>query len=176
MAVWDALSWAGVNDDPGTLPWTRLTSASAWRRRKEAWMATARRVKRLRDLVAQIELLPDSPDRERLLSEFRSRVVDVDTGVTPRAMLPVRESAPVLRRPPERDRAPSITRLAPPPPAPAVELARPASVAGRSKNVEEPFWVDERLSLEDSLRLSSLAPVRTRGDRAVPSWMLGLRG
>src|SRR5918992_762589 len=30
MAVWDALSWAGVNDDPGTLPWTRLTSASAW--------------------------------------------------------------------------------------------------------------------------------------------------
>src|SRR5688572_11364947 len=102
-------------------------------------MATGRRVKRLRDLVGQIELLPDSQDRDRLLSEFRSRVVDVDTGVTPRAMLPLRESAaPVLRRPPERDRTPSITRMAPPPPAPAVELARPASVAGRSKSVEEP--------------------------------------
>ena len=57
-------------------------------------MATGRRVKRLRDLVAQIELLPVSPDREHLLSEFRSRVVDVDTGVTPRAMLPLRETAP----------------------------------------------------------------------------------
>ena len=139
-------------------------------------MATGRRVKRLRDLVAQIELLPDSPDRERLLSEFRSRVVDVDTGVTPRAMLPLRESAPVLRRPPERDRSPSITRMAPPPPAPAVELARPASVAGRSKNVEEPFWVDERLSLEDSLRLSPLPSFGRGAKRAVPSWTLGLRG
>ena len=139
-------------------------------------MATGRRVKRLRDLVAQIELLPDSQDRERLLSEFRSRVVDVDTGVTPRALLPLRESAPVLRRPPERDKAPSITRMAPPPPAPAVELARPASVAGRSKNVEEPFWVDERLSLEDSLRHSPLPTFGRGAKRAVPAWTLGLRG
>jgi hypothetical protein len=139
-------------------------------------MATGRRVKRLRDLVAQIELLPDSPDRERLLSEFRSRVVDVDTGVAPRAMLPLRESAPVVRRPPERDRAASTTRMAPPPPAPTVELARPASVAGRSKNVEEPFWVDERLSLEDSLRLSPLPMFGRGAKRAVPSWTLGLRG
>ena len=139
-------------------------------------MATGRRVKRLRDLVAEIELLPVSPDRERLLSEFRSRVVDVDTGVTPRAMLPLRESAPVLRRPPQRDRAPSITRMAPPPPAPAVELARPASAADRSKNVEEPFWVDERLSLEDSLRLSPLPKFGRGAKRAVPPWTLGLRG
>jgi hypothetical protein len=140
-------------------------------------MATGRRVKRLRDLVAQIELLPVSPDRDRLLSEFRSRVVDVDTGVTPRAMLPLREPAlaPVLRRPPQRDRAPSITRMAPPPPAPAVEFARPASAASRSKNLEEPLLVDERRSLEDSLGLSPLFHVRTRSERAVPSWTLGLR-
>jgi hypothetical protein len=141
-------------------------------------MGTGQRVKRLRDLVAAIELLPVSPDRERLLSEFRSRVVDVDTGVTPRAMLPLRESAPapVLRRPPQRDRAPSITRMAPPPPAPAVEFARPASAVSRSKNVEEPFLVDGRLSLEDSLRLSPLPHVRTRSEPDVPSWTLGLRG
>jgi len=140
-------------------------------------MATGRRVKRLRDLVAHIELLPVSPDRDRLLSEFRSRVVDVDTGVTPRAMLPLREPAlaPVLRRPPQRDRAPSITRMAPPPPAPAVEFARPASAASRSKNLEEPLLVDERRSLEDSLWLSPLFHVRTRSERAVPSWTLGLR-
>jgi hypothetical protein len=141
-------------------------------------MATGRRVKRLRDLVAQIELLPASPDRERLLCEFRSRVVDVDTGVTPRAMLPLREPAlaPVLRRPPHRDRAPSIARMAPPPPAPAVEFARPASAASRSTNFEEPFWVDERLSLEDSLRLSPLPMFGRGAKRAVPSWTLGLRG
>jgi hypothetical protein len=141
-------------------------------------MATGRRVKRLRDLVAEIELLPVSPDRDRLLSEFRCRVVDVDTGVTPRAMLPLREPAlaPVPRRPPQRDRAPSITRIAPPPSARAVEFARHASAASRSKNLEEPFWVDERLSLEDSLRLSPLPHVRTRSERAVPSWTLGLRG
>jgi hypothetical protein len=141
-------------------------------------MATERRVKRLRDLVAQIELLPVSPERDRLLSEFRSRAVDVDTGVTPRAMLPVREPAlaPVLRRPPQRDKAPSIARMAPPPPAPAVGFVRPASAVGRSKNLEEPSWVDERLSREDSLRLSPLRHVRTRSERAVASWTLGLRG
>jgi hypothetical protein len=139
-------------------------------------MVTARRVKRLRDLIAEIELLPVSPDRDRLLSEFRSRAVDVDTGATPRAMLPLREPAPAPaldHKPPQRARAPSMTRM-PPPPALAVEFARPASAAGRSKNLE-PFWVDRRLSLEDPLRLSP-PDIRTRGDRAVPSWTLGLRG
>src|SRR5829696_1313604 len=119
-------------------------------------MATGRRVKRLRDLVAQIELLPVSPDRDRLLSELRSRAVDVDTGVTPRAVLPMREPVlpPVPRRPPQRDEAPSIARMAPSPPAPAVEFAPPASAANRSKEPEEPFWLDERLSTEDSLGFS----------------------
>jgi hypothetical protein len=140
-------------------------------------MVTARRVKRLRDLIAEIELLPVSPDRDRLLSEFRSRAVDVDTGATPRAMLPLREPAPapVLdHKPPQRARAPSMTRMAPPPPALAVEFARPASAASRSRSLE-PFWGDARLSLEDSPRLSP-PYVRTRGDRAVPPWTRGLRG
>jgi hypothetical protein len=141
-------------------------------------LATKRRVKRLRDLVAQIELLPVSPDRDRLLSEFRSRAVDVETGVTPRAMLPLREPllAPVPPTPTQRRKAPSTARMVPPPPAPAVEFARPASAANRSTNPEEPFWVDERLSLEASLQFSPLRRVRTRSGRAAPSWMLGLRG
>jgi hypothetical protein len=141
-------------------------------------MVTRQRVRRLRDLVAHIERLPVSPDRDRLLSEFRSRAVDVDTGVTPRAILPLREpaSAPVLHRRPQRDRAPSTTRMAPPPPAPVAEPARPASAASRSTNPDEPFWVDEQLSLEDLLRLSPLPHGRTRGDRTVPAWTLGLRG
>ena len=77
-------------------------------------MATGRRVKRLREMVHQIERLPESPDRERLLSEVRSRAVDVDTGVTPRAMFPLREPepAPVLPRPPKRNRSTSITHFA----------------------------------------------------------------
>ena len=62
-----------------------------------------------------------------------------------------------------------MTRMAPPPPAPAVELARPASADGRSKNVEEPFWVDERLSLDDSLRLSPLPMFGRGAKRAVPA-------
>jgi hypothetical protein len=54
----------------------------------------AGRVKRLKDLVELLEQLPASPDRDRVLSEVRSRAVDVDTGVKPRAMLPVREPVP----------------------------------------------------------------------------------
>jgi hypothetical protein len=140
-------------------------------------MATTRRVKQLRDLVDQIVLLPVSPERDRLLSEVRSRAVDVDTGVKPRAMLPLRElaPAPVVRTRPQRDSRPS-RGWQPSPAAPAVELACCASAASRSKNREETFRVDERLSLEDSLRLSPLPHVPTRDHRAIPSWTLGLRG
>jgi hypothetical protein len=128
----------------------------------------ANRIKRLKDLVDQLERLPASPDRDRVLSEVRSRAVDLDTGVTPRAMLPVREPEPppVL---PKRHRA--ITRTAPPPPPPAVELARSLIVPAASTDLEPAVCLDERLSLEDS----PLPYVRAH-DRAVPPWTLGLRG
>ena len=54
-------------------------------------MTTEQRVRRLREMVAGIERLPASPERDHLLSEVRSRAVDVDTDMTPRAMLPLRE-------------------------------------------------------------------------------------
>jgi hypothetical protein len=140
-------------------------------------MATGRRVKRLREMVDQIERLPASPERDRLVSEFRSRAVDVDTGVTPRAMLPLREPAPAPPSPPKRDRSTSITRMAPPPQGPAVEFARSASAASSGyKRVEQPPWLDGRLSLEDSLQPSPLREVRGRGGRPLPPWTLGLRG
>ena len=63
-------------------------------------MTRSGRVERLKHLIAEIELLPVSPERERLLSEFRSRAVDVDTGVAPRAMLPMSEPAPDAARAP----------------------------------------------------------------------------
>lgn len=131
----------------------------------------AKRIKRLKDLVDLLERLPASPDRDRVLSEVRSRAVDLDTGVTPRAMLPVREPAPppVLPKPPKR--ASSITWTAPAPPAPAVEFAHSPFALGLSKDLEQTVCLDERLSLEDS----PLPHVRAQGDRAVPPWTLGLR-
>ena len=54
----------------------------------------AERVKRLKDLTDMVLRLPESPDRDRLLHEVRSRAVDLDTGVTPRGMVPLREPAP----------------------------------------------------------------------------------
>jgi hypothetical protein len=134
----------------------------------------ANRVKRLKDLVEMLERLPPSPDRDRVLSEVRSRAVDVDTGVTPRAMLPVREPSPppVLPKLPKRDRARSITRTAPPPPARPIELAHSPFANGRSKDLDQTVGLDERLSLEDS----PLPHVQAHGDRAIPSWRLGLRG
>ena len=141
-------------------------------------MATGRRVERLKDMVNRIERLPASEVRDRLLSEVRSRAVDVDTGVTPRAMLPLREPAPppTLRRPPKRDRTTIISRAAPQPPTAAVEPARRSPAAGSGKDPRQSVWLDDRLSLEDTLQLSPLPYVRVRGNRTVPPWTFGLRG
>jgi hypothetical protein len=70
--------------------------------------ASARRRTQLKRLVERLEQLPASPERERMLSEVRSRAVDLDTGVTPRAMLTV--DAPILgpRRPPNNRRSPTL--------------------------------------------------------------------
>jgi hypothetical protein len=142
-------------------------------------MATGRRIRRLNDMVERIERLPASEVRDRLLSEVRSRAVDVDTGVTPRAMLPLREPAPpplLLRRPPKRNRTTMISRAAPPPPTPVVEPARRSPAAGRGNEPEQSVWLDDRLSLEDTLQLSPLPYIRVRGNRTVPPWTFGLRG
>ena len=125
-------------------------------------MTRTERLKRLRDTIAEIELLPASPERDRLLSEFRSRAVDIDTGVAPRGMLPMAEPAPVT------DRAPRRPRQAPLPPEPAVELPSP----DRAEPRDDPFWVAEWLSLEEA----QSPPRRTRDGRAVPPWTFGLRG
>ena len=61
------------------------------------------RRRRLKDMVARLERLPASPQRDQMLREVRSRAVDLDCGVAPQAILPV--DAPILgprRPPPER--------------------------------------------------------------------------
>jgi hypothetical protein len=97
------------------------------------------RVERLRDLVQVIERLPVSPERDRLLSEVRARAVDVDTGVRPRAMLPLREPAPAPARPrsPTPERVASIIPALRPLPPGAVAFSRPAFRCGCSTHVDE---------------------------------------
>jgi len=151
-----------------------LSSACSRARYGALRMDNTPRVQRLRELIAQLESLPASPDRDRLLNEFRSRAVDVDTGVTPRAVLPMREPGDALivkSRPREGSRG--VPRAAPPAPALTVDQPRPAPVANPDATLDEPFWASERLSLDDS---EPAAPVGSRGDRIVPPWTLGLRG
>src|SRR5687767_3534008 len=109
----------------------------------------AQRIKRLKDLVDQLERLPPSSDRDRVLSEVRSRAVDLDTGVTPRAMLPVREPLPppAVRKPPNCDRASSITRRAAPPSS-AAQPVRSGLATATSADLEQALCLDEHLSLE----------------------------
>jgi hypothetical protein len=136
------------------------------------------RLKRLKDLVDQLERLPASPDRDRVLAEVRSRAVDVDTGVTPRAMLPVREPTPPPSAPrprPERYRPGAITRR--PSPARPVQPARPAPAPARASagDLGVLLW-DDRASLEDSPELAPLPHAPGNPDSSVPPWALGLRG
>jgi len=72
-------------------------------------VASKDRRERLKLLLDRIAQLPESPERDRMLWEVRSRTVDLDTGVSPREMVPVQ--APILgpRRPPRRR---WVTRLA----------------------------------------------------------------
>ena len=137
-------------------------------------MATEPRIQRLRDMVAQLERLPASPDRDRLLDEVRSRAVDVDTGVTPRSMLPMREPgpAPVITRPTPRHGAKITRRVAPWTPAPSAGSARRSDAAGPTNDPEQWPVPGGHLSLEDTPQ----PHVLVSGNRAVPPWTLGLRG
>ena len=71
-------------------------------------LASPRRHTQLKRLVARLELLPASPQRDWMLCEVRSRAVDLDTGVPPRAMLPV--DAPIAAPEPPQDHRRSRTR------------------------------------------------------------------
>jgi len=139
-------------------------------------MATEPRIQRLRDMVAQLERLPASPDRDRLLSEVRSRAVDVDTGVTPRSMLPMREPEPeparAMTRPTPRHRAKIARRVAPWTPAPSAGSARHSDAAGPTNDPEQWPVLGGHLSLDDTPQ----PDVLVSGNRIVPPWTLGLRG
>ena len=163
-------------------------------------MSSEHRLQRLRELLARIEQLPASSERERMLGEVRARVVDVDTGVTPRAMLPVDPvptpatdpgppTAPARKavastrahhdrgcrdgQPPQRSKA-----LAAAPPD-AVSASGPRTTAVGLSAAEDREWLarvatNEILSLDDSAQLSSAGEARVAHDRR--PWTRGLRG
>jgi hypothetical protein len=145
----------------------------------------------LRELLARIEQLPASSERERMLGEVRARVVDVDTGVTPRAMLPVDpgpRTAPapkaVASTRADRDRGcpdgppPQRSKAVPGAPPEAVSASGAGAAAVGLSAAEDREWLslvatNEVLSLDDSAQLSPAGEARVARDRP---WTRGLRG
>jgi hypothetical protein len=123
------------------------------------------RVKRLKDLTDMLLRLPESAERDRLLVEVRSRAVDLDTGVTPRAMLPMQEPAP----PPvaSKPKAPAPYRPSRVMPAPQPQRVR--AVAPHPVKDEPVDWPAVLMALDESQQ--SDAPAQ-----GVAPWTLGLRG
>ena len=146
-------------------------------------MSSEHRLQRLRELLARLEQLPASPETERMLAEVRSRLVDVDTGVTPRAMLPV-------------DRVPQAAKAVAPtraehdrerPGRPSQERGAPEAVwrpgagtpaAGLSA-ADDREWLsliarNEVLSLDNAAPLPPAGEASSGHDRR--PWTRGLRG
>jgi hypothetical protein len=123
------------------------------------------RVKRLKDLTDMLLRLPESAGRDRLLVEVRSRAVDLDTGVTPRAMLPMQEPTPPPAAPKPKPPAPyrpSRVMRAPPP--------QPARAVAPQPFKDEPVdWPTVLMALDESQPPDAPA-------QGVAPWTLGLRG
>jgi hypothetical protein len=163
-------------------------------------VSSEHRLRRLRELLARIEQLPASSERERMLGEVRARVVDVDTGVTPRAMLPV-DLIPTLATDPTPPTAPAPKAVArtradhdrrcrdgqhpqrsktvPAAPPDAVSASGPRTTAVGLSAAEDRKWLalvatNEVLSLDDAAQLSSAGEARVGHDRR--PWTRGLRG
>ena len=139
------------------------------------------RLKRLKDLVEQLERLPASPDRDRVLSDVRARAVDVDTGeaTTPMRLvddvlagvpIPVAPAPARPVAPPRVEPAPALERA----PAPADDEPRPATAErddlDDAADLLELEGAGEWLSLEDPGLPEDPAPRHAR------PWTLGLRG
>jgi hypothetical protein len=144
------------------------------------------RVKRLRDLLEQLERLPPSAERDRMLREVRARVVDVDTGADPQALRTVDPDLPSLLAPragvattPYEDRRPRRATPRPPRPrpvrVPAGEALPKVAAEGSARGAADllALAADELLFLDDS---ASFEASDAQADRAGAPWTRGLRG
>jgi hypothetical protein len=142
------------------------------------------RLARLRDLVARLERLPESGQRDWMLGQVRARMVDVDTGFPP---------APLPLRDPDAERAAArpMQRRAVTPPKPARDAgveAREAAPRQQSSHAEgvpmEDSAVDRRDGGEsDALDIGEVLWLEDSPDDTVsppssglPAWRRGLRG
>jgi hypothetical protein len=157
-------------------------------------VSSGNRVKRLRELVDQLERLPESPERDRMLREVRARVVDVDTGAVPRPVLPVDpDSMPPSDQGSPAPQAPRATpagedrrrrataqsapaRRAQMPPREAEPRPRPILAAdGAPRGADDllALAADELLWLDDS---GSFSASETPDGPTTGPWTRGLRG
>ena len=140
-------------------------------------MSSDDRLQRLRELLAKIEQLPVTAESERMLREVRARVVDVDTGMAPRALLPVDPvPTPAAEARPPTARAPKSAYVVPPAPA-SRPTARPPAPALSVADDRE--WLslvakNKILNLDDSAQLLPPGEGRAGSDRR--PWTRGLRG
>jgi hypothetical protein len=130
-------------------------------------MTRQQRLKRLRDMIAQLERLPATPARERMLREVRARIVDVDSGVPPRAFPAADVESILADSLAARARKPAAERRRPRP-IPVPEPAKPVEVA---PSVE--FEADIVLNFDDSM---SFWPDKAEEAPAQAPWTRGLRG
>jgi hypothetical protein len=132
----------------------------------------------LRELLAQIERLPESAESDRMLREVRARIVDLDTGVTPRAMLPV-DQDPALASVPEPPMARAARvlpspRRKPAPDAPSRVVAPTVSSAADDRDWLAQLGPDGVLNLGDPVPPSPPGDTGAGVDRR--PWTRGLRG
>jgi hypothetical protein len=134
------------------------------------------RINRLRQLLAQLERLPASPERDRMLREVRARVVDVDTGDEPTTLLAgYAESALAADPRVQARQAPKAVPPAPPEPPKPGAAPHGAGVGQVTTGAADPLPLapDEVLSLDDS---DPFWPADAPADLTVAPWTRGLRG
>jgi hypothetical protein len=143
------------------------------------------RLTRLRALVDRLERLPESAEREWALAEVRARIVDVETGFTPRTMRALEPDPPILsteppaarsvngdavKRPSSKRRSRVASGRAQRPLSP-VEAPRPAPEPDPVDAGAAVLGTDGLLWLEDLAADAAGGP----GNGAAP-WRRGLRG
>jgi hypothetical protein len=127
--------------------------------------SSEQRLKRLRELIGQLERLPPSAERERMLREVRARAVDIDTGEQPSAMRPAALDPVERVLGYESRRARAIPPREQPTPVPEAPT-EPVPVDDTPVTATDDWLPDNVLSLDDSPSLAVGAG----------SWRRGLRG
>ncbi len=162
------------------MPMQMVRARHASEQRGGEWMHQPDRLEQLFVLIGQLEGMPASAERDWMLAEIRSRAVDLETGVAPRALraLP-RDEALAGGQPPPAAR-PRYTRQAQI--RPAAPTVRSTSPARRVEPASPPSRVIARAEHENATSLLVEGrvlclddPPATASGESRP-WAGGLRG